>query len=227
MADFAKWGEAISQALGHQPGEFLKAYMENIGRQHRTVLEENPIGLAILKLIEQAQEYSGSPSQLLSKLEEVAEQSDVDTHSKMWPGSAVWVTRRIKKIETNLEAQGVDVDLGHTGANRVITLRRNQNWPSANSINGINSISRTKQMTNRHDNHHEDDMVSHQDCGKNTVNTVIPLESFTKLLRLTSLVEGECAKCGFQGGMDWQVTMPDGNWHLLCEKCGFELTKKT
>jgi hypothetical protein len=39
MADFALWGEAISQAMGYDPLEFLNAYYENIGRQNIEAIE--------------------------------------------------------------------------------------------------------------------------------------------------------------------------------------------
>jgi hypothetical protein len=45
------------------------------------------------------------------------------------------------------------------------------------------------------------------------------------LVRLTTNVIGKCAVCGFQGRMDWQVTMPDGIWSLLCGKCGLKLAE--
>jgi len=48
---------------------------------------------------------------------------------------------------------------------------------------------------------------------------------YKELVRLTIHIEDKCAACGFQGRMDWQVTMPDGNWALLCEKCGLELAE--
>jgi len=48
---------------------------------------------------------------------------------------------------------------------------------------------------------------------------------FKNLVRLTIKVIGKCAVCGFQGRMDWQVTMPDGSWALLCDKCGLELAE--
>jgi hypothetical protein len=50
MADFALWGEAISQAMGYKPLVFLNAYYENIGRQNIEAIEANPLGQAIAKL---------------------------------------------------------------------------------------------------------------------------------------------------------------------------------
>jgi len=32
--------------------------------------------------------------------------------------------------------------------------------------------------------------------------------------------------CGFEGRMDWQVTLHDGTWGLLCDDCGLKLEKQ-
>ena len=38
--------------------------------------------------------------------------------------------------------------------------------------------------------------------------------------------EDRCYACHFQGPMDWQVTMQDETWALLCGKCGDRLAEK-
>ena len=52
MADFALWGEAISQAMGNNPLEFISAYYDNIGRQNVEAVEAHPLAQAIAKYIE-------------------------------------------------------------------------------------------------------------------------------------------------------------------------------
>ena len=44
MADFAKWGEAISRAMGYEDFAFLDAYAENRNQQNVVAVEENFIG---------------------------------------------------------------------------------------------------------------------------------------------------------------------------------------
>jgi len=55
----------------------------------------------------------------------------------------------------------------------------------------------------------------------------INVPNFTSLKRITgSLYPTEkCAFCGNQP-VEWQVTYPNGEWKLLCEKCGLNLQKK-
>ena len=51
------------------------------------------------------------------------------------------------------------------------------------------------------------------------------ISQFKSLTRLTTYFDGVCEKCGFKGKMDYQITMFDDTWGLLCEKCGRELEK--
>jgi len=124
MADFAIWGEAVARALGYKPGEFLRAYRKKIGEQTRDVIEENPIGLAILAFMENKLRWEGTPGELLSLLEDddFARAHNIDTKTERWPRSANWVTRRIKEIETNLEHEGIKFLTRREKRRRIITL---------------------------------------------------------------------------------------------------------
>lgn len=51
-------------------------------------------------------------------------------------------------------------------------------------------------------------------------------QNLKELTRLTSDFEGKCEICGFTGRMDWQATLHDGSWGLLCDKCGLIVEKK-
>jgi hypothetical protein len=52
MADFAEIGEIISRCIGHANNKFLDAYYRNIDLQVEEAIESNPIGNAIIKLME-------------------------------------------------------------------------------------------------------------------------------------------------------------------------------
>jgi len=52
------------------------------------------------------------------------------------------------------------------------------------------------------------------------VNDVLKLE------RLTTNIQDKCVVCGFEGRMDWQATLHDDSWGLLCGRCGDKLAKK-
>jgi len=54
----------------------------------------------------------------------------------------------------------------------------------------------------------------------------IQAENVLKLERLTTNIQDKCMGCGSNGRMDWQVTLHDGTWGLLCAECGLKLSKK-
>jgi hypothetical protein len=61
-----------------------------------------------------------------------------------------------------------------------------------------------------------------------TKNSLEDIASNTEeLVRLTTDFGIEtCVLCGFKGRMDWQATLHDGSWGLLCADCGCKLAKK-
>lgn len=110
MADFATWGEAISQALGYQEGQFMQAYYSNIGKQNVEAIENNPLAQAVLKFADKSAPWSGTVTEFLDKLETTAADHSINTESNIWPKSANTLSRRLKPILSNLrEGQGIDV----------------------------------------------------------------------------------------------------------------------
>ena len=126
MADFALWGEAISQAMGKDSLEFLKAYYENIGRQNIEAIEANPLGQAITKFFEELENkaWEGSPGILLARLNKVAETNNIDTTQKIWPKATNSLTKRIKQIQSNLlEGIGIKITISRDNKKNTSTVR--------------------------------------------------------------------------------------------------------
>jgi len=140
MADFAEWGEAIARAMGYEENEFIRAYTEKKGAQRREVLEENPVGLAVLKLMEETNTWAGTPTDLLDRLNKIAEEEKIDTDQDKWPGNATWVTRRIKDIETDLNREGIDTNLEG--------WKHDRRWITFNKVEGQKSLANTKNTNN-------------------------------------------------------------------------------
>ena len=135
MADFALWGEAISRAMGYQPLEFINAYYENIGRQNLEAVESNPLGQAVVKLVEESgpevagSEYYSSTSECLVKLTEIASMNGININSKSFPKSPNSLTRNINKIRSNLlEGLDIEVIVGH------VTTRTDKYPPNTSTI---------------------------------------------------------------------------------------------
>jgi hypothetical protein len=122
MADFAIWGEAIARSLGHEDGEFIKAYYDNIGFQNFEVIESNPLALALKKLVEnkmhepryknikyghhppnQITVFEGTPLELLEELNMIAIYEKINTNLREWPKNNNWLVKRINIIKSNLQ----------------------------------------------------------------------------------------------------------------------------
>jgi len=52
------------------------------------------------------------------------------------------------------------------------------------------------------------------------------IQNLKELTRLTTHIEDKCVVCGFEGRMDWQATMHDGTWAMLCENCAAKIRKQ-
>jgi len=123
MADFARWGVAVAQALGFGAEEFLSAYRLAIAAQHQEAITASLVAQAVLSLMEERERWEGTPSELLGALNGAAEHLHIDTRSKNWPKDPNWVWRRLREVQTNLEAIGWRIERGE-GADRRIVIQR-------------------------------------------------------------------------------------------------------
>lgn len=111
MADFAVWGEAVSQATGKEPNEFLNLYMGNIHGKNEEVVFGHPVASAVMGLMQDRDHWDGTATALLADLGEVAEQLKLDTKDNDWPKAPNSLTRRLKEVVSSLRDVGVNVGL--------------------------------------------------------------------------------------------------------------------
>lgn len=125
MADFTYWGCAIARALGYTQDEFLRVYYDNIDEQHQEAIEGNVVATVILVLMEERQRWTGSASELLKELCDIAEQEKIGTHTSSWPKSVNVLGRRLNEVKTNLAEANILIDSRKgTGGRRIITIER-------------------------------------------------------------------------------------------------------
>jgi len=124
LQDFARYGCAITRAIGYTDENFLMAYKKNILLGHEEAISASPVGLAIQRLMADRVEWSGTPTEALSVFNIIAMDRDftVDTKSKMWPKDPRWLWRRIQEVRTNLEAKGIRVWKDREGEAREIHI---------------------------------------------------------------------------------------------------------
>jgi hypothetical protein len=124
MADFARWGMAVAQALGESPGDFLRAYAENVGRQNEAAIEESPVAQALAYFMTSENEWSGTPAQLLDRIQTLVPVLHIAEKCKAWPKTPGWLTRRIMEVHANLLSMGIRVDVDRQADARRLVIRR-------------------------------------------------------------------------------------------------------
>lgn len=141
MADFACWGESVSQALGFPPNHLLDVYDQNMKEIINEGILSDPVAETIRLLVEIELSrkktnndsinedtvliWSGQPSNFIIKLEDIATCNRIITSSKeqYWPGKANAMSRHINRIKPTLEAEGICVETGkRNAAGRWITV---------------------------------------------------------------------------------------------------------
>ncbi|HEX6238920.1 MAG TPA: hypothetical protein VFZ68_17095 [Acidimicrobiales bacterium] len=114
MADFAR----ILAAIDHVEGwDTLPSYTAAAADATHAVLDSDPVAAAILALLDQLGTWQGTTSQLLELL-------TPERRPHGWPQSARGLTGTLTRLAPALRANGILYERHTRGANRLITLRR-------------------------------------------------------------------------------------------------------
>jgi hypothetical protein len=113
MADFAVWGESLARAMGYDNMQFMDAYYDNQGKLNVEAVEASSLGRAIVKFTEEHADWEGSPADLMSRLNIIAESENLNINGNWWPKSPRSLSRKLKPLTSNLrEGMGIDVAFG-------------------------------------------------------------------------------------------------------------------
>jgi len=103
MADFARWGGALSEGLGYSREEFFSKYQESVDSKWQDTAEESTFAKKIRTFVDSHNGYwAGSPSELLSELS-----SDED--EKGIPKTAKWLSNELVRIAPVMRHVGIDI----------------------------------------------------------------------------------------------------------------------
>jgi hypothetical protein len=141
MADFARVGTAVETALGWPAGSFMAAYTGNRGIANEIAIEASIIGPFIRALAMQPGGWSGSPEELLKRLDDMYSRSRLGMpltgaigfrqeapssgpKPKVWPANSQQLSTKLQRIIPNLAEVGVVVERGQSpGSNSTRTIR--------------------------------------------------------------------------------------------------------
>jgi len=120
MADFATWATACEASLGLEPGAILTAYRENRANANTLALDVSPLPGVLKEFMGNHTEWEGSPSDLLSLLDGVAD--DAMRRSKAWPKSASSLSNKLRRLAPNLREAGIDLEFTRINRERLIRI---------------------------------------------------------------------------------------------------------
>ena len=108
MADFARWGYAIGEALGGLGDAFLAEYSANRAAQNTEAINADPVAMLIMEFMRERKRWEGLVSELHAKLAEIAPNFGVNPRSKKeFPSRSNVFSKRLNGIKSNLEAIGI------------------------------------------------------------------------------------------------------------------------
>ena len=122
MADFTRWGCAISEALGINKNKFLAAYDIKVESQIEEAARSSPVAEVIPEFMVGKLNWEGTPSELHSKLLETAKKMGISTRQKEWPKAPNALIRKINELLPALMQQGYEIAQKKSGGTRLITI---------------------------------------------------------------------------------------------------------
>ena len=119
LADWGEYAASVYEIMGWGAETFLNDWDEVVKVQNQATLDGSPVAQAIIKFMQDREEYNATSSKMHSKLKVVAAQLGVDIdRDKAWPKSARWLWRRIKEVLPLLVAAGIEAGRAEAGQAR-------------------------------------------------------------------------------------------------------------
>lgn len=120
MADFALWASACETAIW-PAGTFWSAYCGNRDEAVEGVIDADPVAAAVRAVMTERTVWTGTASDLLGALGEVA--GERIAKSKTWPDSPRALSGRLRRAATFLRKIGIEVSFEREGRARTRIIR--------------------------------------------------------------------------------------------------------
>jgi hypothetical protein len=131
MADFARWGYAIAEALGVKGRDFLAAYQKNISLQNDEIIQGNTLAQAILSFMSDKEEWRGTIKEAWMALRD---NNNPENSDSTFPKADRALRKHLERIKSNLLDHGISYEIGARGEKGYpITFQKNPNIDSAGS----------------------------------------------------------------------------------------------
>jgi len=158
MADFALWGAAIAQAMGHDHYRFLNAYYQNLSQKQEELIGNNSLLFALHSFMQGRSEWEGTPAELYSQLSDEAEQMDISTYARDWPGSPAALSSRLSTYATTLKSLGISIERRKgTKGMRSITIRRHTESTASSATQSQDAAPGNGKVGGEHDGDYKEE----------------------------------------------------------------------
>ena len=121
MADFAKWGYAIAEALGYGGERFLKIYDSNQSDLLENMVSEDSIITVLIEVMRKYRYFKGTVTELVTALTATAEKMEINTKVG-WIRDASSLSRRLYENQSVLSMFGIMIKRGKANGERYIEL---------------------------------------------------------------------------------------------------------
>lgn len=121
MADFAKWGYAIAEAMGYGGKRFLQIYEKNQSEILENMVSEDAVITVLIEMMKKHHYFRGKVTELLSSLTEKAKDLNIDTRVG-WARDASALSHRLYEAQSVLGLFGISVSRGKSNGERYIEL---------------------------------------------------------------------------------------------------------
>lgn len=145
MADFAIWGIAISEALGHTKELFLEVYGAKIREQSEEALVESVEATALLVFMKDKTIWKGTAQELLNEFIFLDfENGDDDQHQRVnaqqLPKQPQILMRELNTLKPNLLKIGIKIDSDRENGIRIVTIIKVDKITTKNDKDGDDNI---------------------------------------------------------------------------------------
>lgn len=114
MADFARWGYTIGEAIGNRGEEFINQYNTNIDRQNLEVVSADIVANMMIQFLSDKREWNGTVGQLHTELIKLAESKKLNTRGNNFPQQPNVLSRRLNNLRSNLSSVGITFETNVT-----------------------------------------------------------------------------------------------------------------
>lgn len=123
MADFCRWGYAISEVVFGNGEVFLQEYKANQATQNLEAINSDCVAYLIVEFMRGKSTWTRRVSVFFSEIKEEAEKHGINPNNKNMPQAPNSLSRRIKAVKSNLEAVGITFEISNKRADgNYITL---------------------------------------------------------------------------------------------------------